>query len=597
MAKDWKKNARKLSDEEMKQRFGALEGAGVAGSGPETDPEFVGETIETLKDVAVDLPQSTSLETLDDLIETVSPETADQYRQAVSEARERSPFATFMGGFLAPNPLTKLKAAGKIGSMAPEIATSAAMQYGTEGEVDPMTTAVEATLGKAGEKVLGKVLVGDRVKRRALGMGGTRPRALKRYERKAGGVGLKEDILKIDVSDLEDAGLFQAGIVEFDPKSMKFKSTKKGIKGAVKEKILPPSTKEINRRLLNARDSIGKEIDTLITKSRNNKVMSFPEAEFELDDMYTRYLGDLDVVNDKVLDDVRNDVMKRLMKKRSNKDSINLKDINEVKKNIYKIIGDKRYEKAFADNPDKMMAYTSMAEALADVVRNNVDDPKLIKLNDMFGNVSTMRKNILDKIDQEFTDPAMRSSMALGSPMYRAARTIEESREDLLNISAQGSKVLQDNPTLENYLRGIGAKTIPTMMSDKNSEQNRGPQSVGQLKLQLSKTKLPRTTEGIIQNKAVLLAKVAQQVPEYFEQVRFVLDERPEDIEQMLPMIIKMVPQAFESDKYGRVDGKIMNPLMQQKAREDLMEDERLSNTQRVQMIDRLNRTNTLEDY
>jgi hypothetical protein len=592
--------ARKLSEEEKRELFRMSEGAGVSGSGVETGPEGSSAMAEGAVDMLKTLPQETSLETLDDIIEYVSPEAAESYRGMVEEARERSPLATFMGGFLAPNPASKVKALSKIPlagkaikSMGPEAATSAAMQYGTEGEVSPGRTAIEATLGKGLTKGVSKLAIGDRLKRRAGAMGATRPSAIKRYETKSGEM-FEDDYIRREIENFENMGLFDPGVKKFDADNLTFKSKAK-LGEKVKGSILPPSDKEIAKRLDIMADSLGKKIDNTIQKNEY-KFIAVPEDSLFND--LAAEIEDAAYQNPSTPGKVFEEVQQRLF---GEEGQVLLTDINDVKKQLYKILGDRNFQKTLQDNPDKATAYRKAARFLNDIVGESVDDPKFRQYNSMYGSAIEMGKNVKGRIQKEFSDPGVSSSMAIGSPLYRVARTLEEKKEDLMGMSAQGSQMLQRNPNIQDYLRGMGAGAIPTLMKGgdqgQDTRMSRQPQSVPNLPLSLSKTKLPRDVEGVLANKEILLAKVAQQMPQYFEQVRFIVEERPEDIENMLPMILQMVPQAFESDKYNRVNNMILDPMMQEKARNDIMEDPRLPNTRKIDMIDQLNRTNILEDY
>lgn len=124
----------------------------------------------------------------------------------------------------------------------------------------------------------------------------------------------------------------------------------------------------------------------------------------------------------------------------------------------------------------------------------------------------------------------------------------------------------------------------------------RRPQSVENLPSQLIETTLPRTVDGIMENKKLFLAKAAQQAPDLFKGLEFLVNNRPEDLEIALPAMILKAPHLFDRDKYGRIDNKILDPSMQMKAREDIMESE-LTNTEKIAMIDKLNRTKILEDF
>jgi hypothetical protein len=158
---------------------------------------------------------------------------------------------------------------------------------------------------------------------------------------------------------------------------------------------------------------------------------------------------------------------------------------------------------------------------------------------------------------------------------------------------AAATRTFSNQEQERDELRGRG----PDSMRPAITGRHRGPQSEGNLPLALSTVKMPRTVEGILENKEIIKAKMAQQAPDHLEHVNFILEQRPEDVEQILPMLMEMMPHAFETDKYNRVDNKVMDPMMMEKARHDIMQDEELSNGQRIKLINKMNRTNVLEEY
>lgn len=584
---------------------------------PQQEMSNLESIIEGAKDAIITLPQSTTLELGDDVLKLISPELGETYEKEVEQARERSPKATIGSDILAPNPLTKItkgaKALKYVGKYAPDTATSAAIQYGREGEIDPWETAADVALGATLQKGASKILKGDRLKRRAVSVGAARPSIVKKVSQKAGR-GKEGDYVIQEIKKLEDTGIFRPGAVRYDAKNRKF-VTRPGPIESVKGTVIPPSTKEMNKRLSIMKSDIGAELEDIVRRNKEGTSFTIEDRFFSdlaeainspnyqnrktpnriFEDVFNRFTRGKDILN---TEDVPNAVF-------------DLEDMQRVKRELYDIIGDRAYEKSLQDNPDAKKAYQTAAAYIADKLNQEIGDPGFKKLNNMYGTASLIKNAIEKKAFSEFTEGGRLSEMALNNPLYRATRILEDKRESLFGASAQFTDTLQRNPGIEDYLRGMGKAFIPrTGITGKAQEEvpeylERRPDSIptrkrplsSNLPNQLIKTKLPRTVEGLIANKDVLLAKAAQQAPEYFEQVRFIVEERPEDIEQVMPMIMQLAPHIFESDKYNRVNHKILDPMMQQKAREDIMEDPNLSNVQKVNMIDKLNRTNILEDY
>lgn len=328
------------------------------------------------------------------------------------------------------------------------------------------------------------------------------------------------------------------------------------------------------------------------------------------------------------------------------RDSYSLEDIYQLKKNIGRQLSSPIFfqpaDKALSNSKEVML---KIQRHLDDVLENNLSKTS-IKMGDKVVNAADYYKtqnnrmhnmiNLRDVLqmvpEKELRDsslPATMMGLLTQGAIGGATGAAIGAATDLPYGSLSGAlltgglagarqagqavtKGFPENATRTmDLMQRYAPTTIPLapqgIREMRPENEGRSPQSLGgiesiptsrnNLPLAISRTKLPRTVEGLLANKKVLLAKTAQQAPEYFDQVKFFVEERPEDLEQLLPMIMKLVPHAFESDKYGRVNGMILDPMMQQKAREDLMQDPNLTNTQRIQMIDKLNRTNELEDY
>lgn len=113
----------------------------------------------------------------------------------------------------------------------------------------------------------------------------------------------------------------------------------------------------------------------------------------------------------------------------------------------------------------------------------------------------------------------------------------------------------------------------------------------------LQKTKIPRSYEGIMENKDIILAKAARENPEFVPEISKLFSMNPKDLKDQLPVIVETIPDLFDYDEYGRVDGVIIDPAMVIKARKDIQFDDTLTNVQKAKLINELNKTNKLEGY
>lgn len=92
------------------------------------------------------------------------------------------------------------------------------------------------------------------------------------------------------------------------------------------------------------------------------------------------------------------------------------------------------------------------------------------------------------------------------------------------------------------------------------------------LPMQLVEYQIPRDSNQILQNKDVVIAKIAQMSdnPVMTDMFRDALEKHPEKLPKVLPALIMQFPDLFEPDDYNRVDNKILDPQMKQKALKDI---------------------------
>lgn len=108
---------------------------------------------------------------------------------------------------------------------------------------------------------------------------------------------------------------------------------------------------------------------------------------------------------------------------------------------------------------------------------------------------------------------------------------------------------------------------------------------------ELVRKRFPRTTEQILENKDFILARAAQVAPQVFDTLKDTLEREPERIPEVMPGLTQVMPELFESDPYNRFDGIILDPAGKERARNDTMKDDNLSNTEKIEIIDQLNKT------
>lgn len=112
---------------------------------------------------------------------------------------------------------------------------------------------------------------------------------------------------------------------------------------------------------------------------------------------------------------------------------------------------------------------------------------------------------------------------------------------------------------------------------------------------QVIRMKLPRDSQSFIEKANLVKMKVAQQMPEQFDYVQDVLDNNPEEVPRLLPLLIKALPHFFAPDDYDRIDGKVTTPAGRFKA-EKRIDELDVPNHKKMEMKDRLFKTGEFDD-
>ena len=578
-----------------------------------SDPSLVKSLVkgagEAIVDSAIVLPQATSIETLDKGISAINPELGEAYKSAVDASRERSPIATTFTELLSPNPINKVIRGGKLAGAAVDAATSAIYQGATEGEVDPEQVAVDTVAGR----ILGKTastLVGDRKANRAklLNLGD-----IKELRKK--GRGRADSYVDSLLDDLESTELFAGGVVDsFDTATGKFGGTA-GIKDKVKQPFLPPSAKEMRDRTIMARQTIGSEIEDIILKNSSatpggapaigmdaNQVVNDPEIARWINSYPNRGNNPREKALQETLESMFAD---------SPGVPATVFEINAEKRRLYDLLaGD--YGKVQISNPDRQ-AKIELANILKNKVEQGILDPaergRYQRLNGHYETFATIGEPLSRKIEKQYATGGSASITPYGSPEYRAYTTAQSLVPDTSGVRSQtASSYEMGNPLtgvrgMSDSFRSRVTPMIQGGMSEDPSvnennrytPMNRAPQSSTDAIFR--EVKIPRSTEGFLENKDVLIQKVARFQPDMLPQAMEIANLPVEEIQDQLPLLVTMFPQLFEPDKYGRVDGIIIDPVMQEKARKDLEYDTSLTNVQKAIYLNKLNQSGKLEGY
>lgn len=253
--------------------------------------------------------------------------------------------------------------------------------------------------------------------------------------------------------------------------------------------------------------------------------------------------------------------------------AIKASDIEEAKKALDMHIGSNAFKKKaeeLALNPEAISLFRKRLDELVD----KVGGPTYKKNNDLMSDLMSVRNTIESKLNADYAEAGqsivdkrgwvekilegisptpvdiVRSDLASAaeSPMGEAAgRILKKGVTEKFNPEIVPSpKASKEGYNFKNVTPAFpDAFNKGTMINPKD----------------IIKFQIPRSTEGILQNKDLVIAKLYQNnVPEEMIQViAHGLDEDQEAISDIAPLIMTQMPNLFERSKYKVFDGKIVD--------------------------------------
>lgn len=182
--------------------------------------------------------------------------------------------------------------------------------------------------------------------------------------------------------------------------------------------------------------------------------------------------------------------------------------------------------------------------------------------------------NVRDLLNKQRTSPQNKLSVPVGEPVRGVSRELMSLYPE---YAAPYVKRAQQS-TLNTGARGMDAIKYS-------------------LPMQLVKFQIPRNSNEIMANKDAVIAKIAQMSnnPEIVDMLKDAVIDHPEKLPKVLPALILKYPDLFEPDDYNRVDGKIFDPQLKQKALNDLQNNKTMSLKDRAFKAKRLQQEGILE--
>lgn len=423
------------------------------------------------------------------------------------------------------------------------------------------------------------------------------------------------------IERLNKKGFFKQGNKIFDPEKRVFRRTKDSLSGFLKPQTLDDlystaeqgitSLKEANEKLLK-----GRKVDVQKVKR---------ELEAEVANLtYDPYGYNLQAMGD--LAETIKDTISRDMKQKgmwkSNTGQISAKDLEITKQSVDSMISSKGFKKRAEDlgvSEESLMNFRKRVDEIVDEVVGN--DYKLN--NDAIYDLMNVQDVIWEKQGKKYVDTGSQLVDVRGTAERLLDSTINHPslnilRSDISRLS--GSKagqfgtgitkrfpenyLMQDEqyyPEMEQAPQTMPQEEVPQydVLPPEFSGVMRNPSSVrspvmmGFTPKDIVNFRIPRSTQGILENKDKVLAKMVQKgLPdEMVETLTIALNDDGSDLSNIMPLIMTQMPHLFEKSKYKVFDGKFLDPNDRAKAADDISKRDDLSSIERAKMINKINRS------
>ena len=582
----------------------------------ESEPDFMSGDylVETAKDIATTLPQGVT--TWADEIQAAAQaggkkimgaeepfgdiyeQDVAKIRQGVFEARARSPYATTIGeigagiGSAFVPGLGPLAGAGKFSTGLGMVTRGAAEGLGSAEDKMSLSGLTQAGIG--GAIGAGGALVSGALKKTTTqDPNAIRANILGARTSEFKEIGIKERS-KI-AKDLKDMGLFQSNKVEFDTKAGKFIS-----KGKSLENIEKPTRDKLLDRLDDATKKIQDEKKKLLGKHWDDPI-DLEEVEDALDQVVLDYskkatgkaerLKDAQDIKDKILDDILSDL------EESGQENFTIGMLENAKLRLSEDVSNYGKNPLLQKTPDSAQLYQSMYSSINKKLRKVMGDNKYSKYNDMQQKMLTAKTDLAKAIASE---NAQTASAGWGGWFNKIANETLGSPEAGLGIAGVAD-ILQSRPIkpLMTPARLLTEEApFSTIRYFDPSTRNpystgRSPQSIGFSPKDVINFKIPRTTQSIMENKDMVLAKLVQNGadPMMVDAITEGLNGSGDEVSKVIPLLINQMPTLFQPSKYNTFDGKFLDPNDRAKAADDISKRDDINSIQRAKMINKINKT------
>jgi hypothetical protein len=581
------------------------------------DPEIyskeeANQAVQTLADMAVSAPQGVTtwadeaqaaaqaagkkLMGEEKPIEDIYGEDVQDIRDRLTLARQRSPWAsgfTEMGVGMATS-LLPGAGLGKLSTAPAMIARGAFEGLGSaEDKTDPWGAGIQTGIG-AGAGALGAMASGATKKLTTLDEENLLAGALGAKTAELKQVGIKERA-KL-ARELKDMGLFQTTSTKFDPASGTFVS-----KGKSLENLEKPTRQKLFDRIDDANETINAAKADILAKKGSSPV-SIKNLVDDLKESvktYSRSGEGFDARKlkaDKILQDNLNDLEQVMNEAGSPVPTVQM--LEDAKKRIKEKLGAYGKNSLLVDTEGIENLYKDMYRKINKNLREAVQDPNYARYNELQQKFLTAEEDLTKSLA---ADAAKEGSLSVFGNLQKQ---FLNSPEAMLGLSQVANVMNSPVGKASKVPLRLGIEESPFQAiryidpSVNQDRIGREPNSVGLSPMQMVNYRLPRTTQGLLENKDKVIAKLSVTgVPdEMINTIAQALNGDSEDIANIAPLVMTQFPNLFERSKYKTFDGKFMDPVDKARAADDISKKDGMDSITKAKMISRINKNNEVPE-
>ena len=620
------------SDEELYAEYQKyLQSEGMYEPVEEQKPiEKGNETLETLSDMAVSVPQGITtwmdeiqaaaqaggkkLLGAEEPIGDIYEQDVKSIRDRLALARERSPIAaplteagvgiatSFLPGVGAGKLSTT--AGGMIGRGAFEGLGTAEDKAGMEGLVQAGMGAGAGAIGAGVSGALKKATTADPNSIRATVLG-ARTAEMKEIGKKS-----REEL----AGKMKEMGIFSPNKVKFDPIQGKFKPANKF---KTLESLEKPTQDKLFGRVDDAIDSIQDE-KIKVLGNYVGKPIDINDLEQTLDVAAAEWAKKASNISGryeeatKLKDIIINDILSGTQGMKAP----TIGDLELAKTRLGKDTANWGSDALVKNIPDIDDMYMTMYSTINKKLRSIIPDPKYAKFNDMQSDFLTVKKDLTKSIAAGKVSKPTFGNEGLLSRAMSALTSGEETALGAANIAEflQGkvpSAGITGARLMTQEAPSAAMRFIDPSIPTGNYREPQGmfegvkpafpeaflPSAKFIPPKELIQYRIPKSTQGILENKDKVIAKMVQNnvPPDMVDMVVHALNKDHEAVSNIAPLIISQFPTLFERTKYNMFDGQFIGGDGA-KAADDISKRDDLNSIQKAKMIDGINKRNKVPE-